>query len=351
MSTFVNDTLTFASTQSDKTLKRLEVFLRPTEKNEFFRFRLLWFKNPENKRKTPWIERSIHSVWVDGENGKRQVDEIVCPATKHVAETWSGNAYDDCPICKFGNMNYVAYRDSNYKDKVAGQNGKIFKRKYDLVVPVYIITDPAYSANAGKIRVFRINDKEVGEKFKKLVIEKSSSGSAIFNGGNALDFIIRMDSVEHVLNEGTEKEFHYKKNEIVQMGFSKSPYEIPAITKEMIDEFPFDDVYYASPTMADLKEFHKKHCLHAKTDDIDLDGLDTVASAPSASAAPKEPAKEEPPKPTANVVSKDGDLSDLEDIGGLIEDTPPKPKNDAGKAPEAQSGDIDVDEFLADLDI
>ncbi len=284
---FVNDKLTMASTQSDKTLKRLEVFLRPTEKNEFFRFRLLWFKHEGSNRKVPYIERWVHQVWEDGENGKRQIQETICPISKHVAENWPGNPYDDCPICNFANMNFIAFKDSAWKDKVAQNNSKTFRRKYDLVIPVYIVSDPCYSGNVGKIRVFRINDSKVGDKFKKLIVEKSAE-TQIFNGGKAVDFLIRMDKVKYNRDDGT----FWTKNEIVQMGFSTKPYEINAITPDLINAFPFDDYFGAVPTKQDLKEWHKKYCLHATTDDIDFDGMNDmkVESAPAAN----EPAETTP---------------------------------------------------------
>lgn len=271
--TFVNDKLTMASTQSDKSLKRLEVFLRPTEKNEFFRFRLLWFNHEGSNRKVPYIERWIHQIWEDGENGKRKLNEIICPISKHVAENWPGNPYDDCPICNFANMNFVTFKDSSWKDKAAANNSKTFRRKYDLVIPVYIVSDPCYSNNVGKIRVLRINDSKVGEKFKKMIVAKSAEAQ-IFNGGKAFDFLIRMDKVKYERDDGS----FWTKNEIVQMGFTNKPYEIPGITAEAIDAFPFDDYFGAVPTLSDLKTWHKKYCLHAVNDDIDFDGISDMGS-------------------------------------------------------------------------
>lgn len=333
---FVNDKLTMASTQSDKTLKRLEVFLRPTEKNEFFRFRLLWFKHEGSNRKVPYIERWIHQVWEDGENGKRQVQDIICPISKHVAENWPGNPYDDCPICNFANMNFVAFKDSAWKDKVAQNNSKTFKRKYDLVIPVYIVSDPCYSGNVGKIRVFRINDSKVGEKFKKLIVEKSAE-TQIFNGGKAVDFLIRMDKVKYDRDDGT----FWTKNEIVQMGFSTKPYEINAITPDLINAFPFDDYFGAVPTMSDLKEFHKKYCLHATTDDIDFDGMNDIADTA--------PAVEQPEM--IDEVPSDDEIDTVADFDeeGLTNGIDETSDNPFAEIPEELRGeDVDADELFSE---
>lgn len=348
--TFVNDKLTFLETQSEKSVKRLEVFLRPTEKNEFFRFRLLWFKNKNNSRKTPWIERHIHSIWETGANGKPSLAEVVCPTSKYVAEKWDGNAYDSCPICKFAGLNYAAYKDSNKKDKIAQQNLKNFKYKYDLVIPVYVVSDPVYSANGGKVRVFRINDKAVGEKFKQLVLAKSSAAGdiRIFNSVNALDFLIRMDKVRHVVNEGTEAQYEFTKNEIVQMGFSNKAYDIPALTPDMIEDFPFDDVFGAVPTVESLKEFHKKYCLHANTDDIDFNELEDTTNKTISS------------KQQTNTENK----NDLNSVNDLTMDNSPTfdDSNDidsfdinnevqttSSSREESDTGDVDVDAILADV--
>ena len=355
--TFVNDKLTMASTQSDKSLKRLEVFLRPTEKNEFFRFRLLWFNHEGSGRKVPYIERWIHQVWEDGEDGKRKLNEIICPVSKHVAETWpAGNPYDSCPVCKFANMNFVAFKDSAWKDRVAANNSKTFKRKYDLVVPVYIVSDPCYSNNVGKIRVFRINDSKVGDKFKKMIVAKSAEAQ-IFNGGKALDFLIRMDKVKYERDDGT----FWTKNEIVQMGFTNKPYEIAGITPELIDGFPFDDYFGAIPTVADLKEWHKKYCLHTDTDDIDFDGISDMSGDVSTPAQKPTAVKPEVPEDDAADIPADFDES-LDSVAesSMNEDPfaglPPELRADEAEteaAPartqkaKAPTDDIDIDDILA----
>lgn len=364
--TFVNDKLTMASTQSDKSLKRLEVFLRPTEKNEFFRFRLLWFNHEGSGRKVPYIERWIHQVWEDGDDGKRKLNEIICPVSKHVAESWpAGNPYDSCPVCKFANMNFVAFKDSSWKDRTAANNSKTFKRKYDLVVPVYIVSDPCYSNNVGKIRVFRINDSKVGDKFKKMIVAKSAT-EQIFNGGKAVDFIIRMDKVKYERDDGS----FWTKNEIVQMGFTNKPYEIAGITQEAINEFPFDDYFGAIPKVADLKEWHKKYCLHADTDDIDFDGIsdmggDTIMPTSKSPVVPEVP-EEEPTDIPADfdnegldtIADSTESLTDEDPFAGLppelraddVETEPaPTPKKKAKSSPATD--DIDIDAILAKADI
>ena len=243
------------------------VYMKPTPKGEYYRFRLLWFKD-ETDRKTPFVTRFVHEYWEDMGEGPNRNHSIVCPTSIFVRNNWKGDAFKDCPICRFSGNNFISWRDSGYIDKIASKNYRGFKRKFQAIIPVYVINDPNYEPNNGKLKVLIINESDIFNKFKKSVINKNKN-TAIFNGGEAVDFLVRSEQDEKVFNEGEDNEYRFFKTEIVQMGFSNKPYKIPAINKEAVDQFPFAQVYYTASTLNELKSFYKKWCLHTITDDID----------------------------------------------------------------------------------
>ena len=311
MCKFVNKQLTVNTDVSDKALN-YEVFLKVTEPKEYYRFRLLWFTD-ETDRKTPFVERFMHAYFSDTPEGGRSVETIVCPTTPFVRATWAGNAYDDCPVCRFATNNYVVLKETNYTDKVARENNRQFKRKFQAVIPVYVISDPVYDANNGKLKVFTINDKDIYEKFKRVVIEQNAK-SNVFNSENALDFLMRLDNVEHVLNAGTDKEIQFTRREIVQMGFSKKPYTIDAITSENINKFPFAGIYYTPPTAEELRDYYKANCLQSSDDDIDMDSMTELSDKPA--DKPTKPAEPETFDDDESAMD-DEDGDDIADVGAM----------------------------------
>ena len=349
MCTFVEQQLTFNTATEEKPVN-YEIYLKPTPEKEYYRFRLLWFTDSTD-RKTPFVERFIHSVWVE-DGDKRFTYDVVCPTTPYVKKKWAGNAYDDCPICRFVNNNFIMLKESNFKDTIARTNHKTFKRRFQAVIPVYVVSDPVYDANNGKFKVFTIADKEIFEKFKALVIERNNNHK-IFNSENALDFLVRVDNVQKVLGEGTDRELRYNKKEIVQMGFSSKPYDIPAITKTAIDQFPFSSLYYYMPTLDDLKSFYKDHCLHAVNDDVDDTAIADIATTPKTEpevAKPKTTTKDNPKavekiKPTDTPLPVDEDLVESVTTSDEPEVDAPVEKSNEKSNDES----INIDDLLNDI--
>lgn len=348
MCTFVEQKLTFNTATEEKPVN-YEIYIKPTPEKEYYRFRLLWF-NDSTERKTPFVERFIHSIWVqDGD--KRFTYDLVCPTTPYVKKTWAGNAYDDCPICRFANNNFIMLKESNFKDTVARDKHKTFKRRFQAVIPVYVVSDPVYDANNGKFKVFTITDKEIFDKFKTLVIERNNNHK-IFNSENALDFLVRVDNVQKVLGEGTDHELLYNKKEIVQMGFSSKPYDIPAITKTAIDQFPFASLYYYNPTLDDLKSFYKDHCLHAVNDDVDDTAIADIASTSKTEpevVKPKATTKVNP-KAVEKIKQTTQDVSTDEDLVESITTTDATAEHEVDAPVENSNADsINIDDLLNDI--
>lgn len=256
----------------------LMLYIKPTPPKEYYRFRLLGFKSPKSDRDAPVITRFVHTVWTEGEDGKRRSETVVCPMSPFVKKSWKGDPANDCPICKFANANYGMWKKSDYKDKESGKKTREFGRKFEALIPIYVVNDPIYPQNNGHFRVFSLTDKDQYKKFMELAQSKSLKTS-IFNGKNALDFLIRFETVEEILHEGKPNQYVWKHSVLKQMGFTNKPYDIPQITKEAIDAFPFDDTFYVGSTMSELQDFYNRY-IKVSNDDVPEELEDINISAP-----------------------------------------------------------------------
>lgn len=281
----------------------LIVYIKPTEGKDFYRFRLLAFKSAKSDRTDPFISKYIHQVWFEGEDGKRHSEAITCPVSPYVKEKWNGDPMNDCPICRFANANFIAWKQSNWKDKEAARKNREFGRKFEVLIPVYVISDPVYEQNNGHMRVFAFNDKEQYKTFIKLIREKSQEG-CVFNGQNAFDFYIKFKTTEEVLRKGQPNEFIWRHAVLDRMGFTTKAYDIPAITKEAVDDFPFDETFYLINTKSELQDFYDRHI---KISNDDIPDEDEIEVAP-----PKQTSKQQTIEVPKMDLSKE--LDDLNDI-------------------------------------
>ena len=328
--------------------------IQPSNEKEYYRFRLLWFKSSsKNDRDYPFIERYMHMHFAKDEDGKWKIEsQVVCPVTEFVKKKWDGNPYADCPICNFSNHNYLAYKESGFKDKESNRKKNEFSRKFEACIPVYVVSDPNYDGNQGKFKVIKFTDKEDYKKFKDLV-SKMSHENLVFNGKNAVDFYIRMETVTETLRAGQPNEYVWKHNVIAKMGFTNKPYDIPAINKENIDKFEFDDQFYVSSTKEELKEFYDTYCRKMNNDDIPEDEdikifkkseskTETVRKTNQAESSEKF-ANEVTPK---KVEIPDEDLDGLEDFGssGASKKTEPKVEAPAEKADDGFESTLPFDD-------
>lgn len=340
MCTFLNELPKYAKTIDQPKKQQLFLSLKPTsDPKEYYRFRLLWYKNPKTNRDYPFIERFTHTAFVKNEDGKWVMEsQVVCPITPHVKMTWDGDPYNTCPICNFSNHNFLSFKESGWKDKESARKSKQFSRKFEACIPVYVVYDPIYELNQGKFKVIKFFDKKEYENFRNLV-SRESHETCVFNGKMAVDLYIKMTEIEKVANEGNPNEYHYKQNVITKIGFTTKPYDIPAITKEAIDEFQFDDQFFTSSTKEELKEFHTKYCVKINNDDIPMDEevsfvTSSRKSEPTVTKAAPPPPKNDIPDDINDdhfgstepelVSDKKLDTSvssvDLDDIENLLED-------------------------------
>lgn len=115
----------------NKKPKNLVLSMRPcTDDQTYYRFRLLAFAGINSDRDDPHICRFVHQVWgTHPEKGYPVLeDEIVCPVSPYVHV--EGNKYGACKVCDVANKYFIAFKESNWKDKEAAKKNKLFGRKY-----------------------------------------------------------------------------------------------------------------------------------------------------------------------------------------------------------------------------
>lgn len=319
----------------------------PNGDKTWYRFRLLAFKSAKTNRDYPIIERFVHQHW--GKNDKGQPvmdDEIVCPVTKWT--DWEGDRYG-CPVCQYANQNFLALKESNWRDATARQKNREFGRKYQAIVPVYVVNDPNYAGNNGKFKVIIFWDKKQYQAFEEK-IKKASMTKCVFNGKQAVDCCIHMSEVPEVRNEGQPNEYVYKAKVIDRITFSKDPYDIDAITKEAVDAFPFDETYYVQSTKEEINDFYNKYIKISNNDIPDDDDIEVYSKAEAPSAAPIE---ENAKKETSDIDIDNSDIltadSASEEVIAPVE--VPVKKAVKNQNPSVNIDEVDVDALLNDSDI
>lgn len=344
--------------------RNLALYMRPCPDTDgeltWYRFRLLNFASKTSNRDFPFIQRYVHQKLHKNDKGFNEVEsEVVCPVTKWVE--WAGDRYN-CPICKFANQQYNTLKETNWKDADARQKNKEFSRKFQAIIPVYVVSDPNYDGNNGKMRVLIFNDKKFYDEFMKKLEKQLLKGNC-FNGVNAMDCCMHMGVEDVLCNEGKSNQFVWHKRVIDKICFSK-PYDLPAITKESVDAFPFDDTYYVSSTSDEIDAFYKKY-IKVSNDDIVIDDEDVVEAtveAPkselSATAADIEVILDDDDKSTMNDDISDDELDSLlDDVPSKNEVTAEKPAAKAeeivpaGAVKDNSIADDDIDSLLKDIDI
>lgn len=234
------------------TKKYLELYLKETPPDQFYRFRLIGISTKQ--RDNPFIEKYVHEIWTVNEDGKRvQSDYIVCPRTKYVGK-------NECPVCKHGDQLWITCKNSNWTDKLSQKKKNELARHYRAHLLVYVVNDPNYSNNNGKLKVITFADPEEFKTFYNKAKDVRRNGIKIFNGGSAVDLWMRVGKVETKWYEGTPRETTRYSLKIVDMGFSTKPYPIPTITPALVDGFPFDEEFFDTSTESEVMRFYNKHC-------------------------------------------------------------------------------------------
>ena len=338
-----------------KRSENIVCYLKPTSNpKEPYVFRLLSFHGKDGvDRKTFYIARYVHTMWATNANGKRFPEcTVICPVSSHVS--WvprNTNRYDACPICVHANKAFAQFKQSGYTNKEASKINNEFGRKFEGLIPVFVVKDPNNPANNGKLRVLLVSDKKKFDEIMETVKVLVKQGIHIFNGGEAFDLCMLYGEVEHKSHEGQPNEKVWKKNEITKFKFSKTAYEIPAITKDALMAFPFDEQYYVESSPEELKEFYSRYCAPpAGRVDVDFDDDDEGPMPPAAKPA----AKAAPPPPPVNEEEDDFGF-DTENDAEEVEAPPPvapppKAKVKVETEVKVTSADSDLKELESELD-
>ena len=161
-----------------------------------------------------------------------------------------------------------------------------------------------------------------------------------------------MTVVPKTVNEGQPNEYTFNEKVIDKFGFTKpeKAYEIPAINKEAIDNFEFDDTYYVASTPEELQEFYDKYIKLSSNDDIPEEDVE-VYEAPKVAKPTKTnkviETKVENPAQAENDDIGDDDIDDLtadNDLASDPDDLPavnePAPKAETEEISEAELNDL-----------
>ena len=377
MCVFLNSLPKKSKSQGTNKKRNLALSMRPCLDKEdgektWYQVRLLNFSSKTSNRDFPFIARYVHQKWGVSEKGFPVVqDEVICPVTKFV--DWDGDRYGECPMCKYAGQQYQALKESNWKDADARKKNRDWSRKFQGIVPVYVVNDPNYDGNNEHFKTIIFNSKAPSKKdiesptFNKYnyydefvkIVEKQLLKANCFNGEKAVDCFIHVSMIEHVANEGQPGEFRWKTKEIDKIVFAKpeKAYDIPKITREAVDSFPFDDEYYVSSTKEELKAFYDKYIKVAAVSSADLDDPDVdevkVYDAPKTEVVQKtNDVKTE--SVLSNPIQPKVEESPIDDLDDLINDSP-KPAAKIAPMPiksEAVKIDEDsVDDLLAGIDV
>lgn len=352
MCTFLSQLPKKSKSNGSSQRKSLVLSMKPCPEKDgkpsWYRVRLLAWSSPEkNDRDDPFIERFVHQIWKKNDKGFSVIDdEVTCPVTKHVHV--EGNRYDACPMCKLANQNFMAWKESNWKDRDAAKKNKEIGRKYQAIIPVYVKDDPNYPQNNNSFKVLIFNDKKFYQEFRSKV-EKASQVNCVFNGKNAVDCCFHVSEVEEVRNPGQPNEYVYKQRVIDKITFTTKPYDIEKITKDWVTNSGFDEEYYTTSTPEELQLFYNRH-YKISNDDIPEEDMIQVYDNKSTDQNKTNTIVENSNVNTNDV--SDEELNELTDdlLGdpdneGLVPtkktETPSNTEDDTNKA---------LDDLLADID-
>lgn len=317
----------------------------------WYRFRLLAFNSPsKSDRDYPFIERYVHQIFEKNDKGYSVLkDEITCPVTHWV--NFEGNRYDGCPMCKLANQYFCSYKESGWKDRNAWKQQHTIGRKYQAIIPVYVVNDPNYPSNNGKFKVIIFNDKKFYNEFCEK-IKKASLTNCVFNAENAVDCCIHMTETETLMNEGQPNQYMYKQRIIDKITFSAKPYTIDAITKDRVENMGFDENYYVSATLDELHQFYNKHFKISNDDIPDDDDVSTNVFIEK-KTTPSTKNNVTKSKPVVSNPTSDDLTENLDDITDSIDDITDNDPDDLPVTTKSENNDVDdvdIEELLGEFD-
>lgn len=104
-----------------------------------FKFRLIYFENPDSSREGPFIEKWVHSV-----KEENKWFGITCPTTQ-----FPKTGFEKCPICT---NNSKLWASELKTDKALYDK---FKRRFNGYALVYVVNDPVKPTNNNHVKIMR----------------------------------------------------------------------------------------------------------------------------------------------------------------------------------------------------
>lgn len=312
----LSDTMPKHSKSAGQTKPSISMKLKATEGKNVYVVRLLLTEQEKPipgtiPRDHPFIEKHVHESWGKDEEGKSVFNGwVTCPTTKYVRPTLGAKVDPKkyCPTCRYVDSNFVAYKNSGWKDKQAQKVINSFKTTKIVAIPVYVVRDPHEIANNGKAKVIllKLKDKADEAFYANLtaLIKAQQMKTKVFNGSaQAVDLWISVKEETTTYKEGTPEEKTYTKTRPDKIGFIQKPHEIAAITNELVANFPYDEDYYTSSTIEELTKFYNDYVVptgavtidgHDLNDMIDMDGTAETSETSAIQAASEPVVNEEP---------------------------------------------------------
>lgn len=111
-----------------------------------YQFRLLYYVDDPEKRKTPFIAKYTHNHWDDDAEFDK-LKTVTCPTSEYILHN---NGFSKCPICK---ATRKFYKDKEEGSSTAEELYDQYRRKFHGYALVYVVNDPTNEENNGTIKL------------------------------------------------------------------------------------------------------------------------------------------------------------------------------------------------------
>lgn len=332
--------------------------------------RLLWLPPTDNSdREYPMINSFVHTYWDDAAVSGNKMHTVACLTSQYLlGETKAGFA--KCPICSELSKLYKEYQETGSES--AKTLYDTFKRKCFGYVPVYIINGP--EQDKGKVKIFQYGkmfkdffDKKIfginkpskdSNEEASLISEDDIIGIDAFtyqdtNSGEimteAYDLIITTSNKKVPVNgklvdmPAYDIDFSRKKRNLVEIeGHDLESAEGQDFFSKLNETLGFDKNYYIKSTEKELQEFKLNYFMKGSVETV-ANTVTKVETKPIINP----PVMKAPPAPEVE------EVYDVEDVkpakAPAKSKSQPTPTIDTDDLPVTDSGDLDIDALLGDL--
>jgi hypothetical protein len=220
--------------------------------------RILRFSDKLSSRKTPWIVKTLHSVF-EQINDDASTDQklftsryVTCPSTRYLGvKEWK----EKCKICKFVDELFLKLNSSDlskFEKQIIQKTTKTLKRKWKTFIPVYIINDSLSKENNGKSKVLMFNNFDTGarlEKFFKFREDSSNFFNSFTTTGQNFKIEVSQDNIFEI-------KFYFAAAKPL---FSETEFNQESFIEQHIKPLKFDEEFYNDYSEETCEEFYSKY--------------------------------------------------------------------------------------------